>query len=140
MRVHSNEVSAETKVKGGSDEPHIRAILLAFVLPRARLPNSRQHQALRRLIASRREKQWVNWCQKQAEDLTSSCTERKVRQRAKVLKKLGLNLAEASPCTFRHVNKDLVVFAHGDDFATLGALNQCRWLRTCLKKEWGLND
>ena len=44
------------------------------------------------------------------------------------LESLGFVRGSASPCVFRHVSRDLVVVAHGDDFVFAGIDVDLEWV------------
>ena len=51
---------------------------------------------------------------------------------------LGFKRGRASSCLYWHEDRDITVFVHGDDFVTLGLLENCRWLRQKLLEQWQL--
>ena len=65
----------------------------------------------------------------------AACWEECVAER---LSELGFRSGRASPCLYWNEQADLIVFVHGDDFVTLGALESCRWLRGQLLERWNL--
>ena len=48
----------------------------------------------------------------------------------------GFQTGRASPCTFKHEEKDLMTFVHGDDFVASGELKNIVWMREKLEKKY----
>ena len=42
---------------------------------------------------------------------------------------IGCKQGKASPCLFRHEERDLAIFIHGDDFVCSGGLADLQWLK-----------
>ena len=47
---------------------------------------------------------------------------------------------KTSPCIFVHVERNLRVFVHGDDFVTAGTLPHCRWFRAEMASTWEIKE
>ena len=54
------------------------------------------------------------------------------------LKSLGFEVGRASPCNFRHVNRDINLTVHGDDFVIVGAEEQLKWFGDKMKLKYEL--
>ena len=54
----------------------------------------------------------------------------------RVLVKIGFKVGRASPCCFRHVERNLSLSVHGDDFVFEGNDFQLRWVAEELKRVW----
>ena len=54
----------------------------------------------------------------------------------RVLVKIGFKVGRASPCCFRHYERDLRLCVHGDDFVFEGSEVQLKWVAEELRKVW----
>ncbi len=46
------------------------------------------------------------------------------------LRTLGFNVGKATPCSFKHCERELFITVHGDDFTVTGPEEDLRWLET----------
>ena len=53
-----------------------------------------------------------------------------------VLRKIGFDMGDASPCNFYHQDKNISVTVHGDDFTSTGRPKDLQWLENELLKEF----
>ena len=60
--------------------------------------------------------------------------EREIRRL--MVEELGFTQGRATPCNFYHESRGLRVTVHGDDFETLGHLEELQWFETELEKRW----
>ena len=55
---------------------------------------------------------------------------------AKEMRSWGFIRGRYNPCLYFHKGRNLRTFLHGDDFATVGALENCNWLKACWRRHW----
>ena len=55
---------------------------------------------------------------------------------ASTMLNIGFNQREASPCTLSHANRGLRCYIHGDDFVTVGADKELKWMKQELEKAY----
>ena len=49
---------------------------------------------------------------------------------------IGFTLGRASPCNFRHAEKDIDLTVHGDDFLVVGSKDKLRWVIAMMKSKY----
>jgi hypothetical protein len=57
-----------------------------------------------------------------------------------MVNQLGFEQGRATPCNFYHKNRGLRVTVHGDDFETLGAMDDLMWFASQLKTRWEISE
>ena len=66
----------------------------------------------------------------------------KIKQRSipKGLLSLDFYAGRATPCNFKHQDKELFVTVHGDDFTVIGPMKSLEWLQKGLEQAWEIKS
>ncbi len=60
------------------------------------------------------------------------------KEGTKTLEDAGFEAGKSSPCIFYHKRRDIMVFLHGDDFVSSGAVADLKWLEGVLKARYSI--
>ena len=55
---------------------------------------------------------------------------------AREMLKLGFQRGKYNPCLYYHRQRNLRIFLHGDDFATVGTRSEVQWFKSALEKRF----
>ena len=54
------------------------------------------------------------------------------------LKQWGFRVGASSPCNFCHMERDIMMTVHGDDFAATASTMQLEWLKSKMKSKYDI--